>query len=140
MAKLITMQSAGRPFMQPSQHAEMRVLLAALFPAVFSGSRKPLKIGIDQDLHLALTGTKFSQLDQVQAFLARWTRLYPYVKAVAEGGPRYDLVGQPNGVVSAAARTRAQAAMLTFKETGPPAAVRQRCRPSGRGLSRAGRP
>jgi len=139
MAKLTTTQSAGRPFMLPSQHAEMRVLLAALFPAVFSGSRKPLKIGIDQDLHLALAGTQYGGLDQVQAFLARWTRLYPYVKAIAQGGARYDLTGQPEGTVSAAARSRAQAAMLSFKETGPPS-VRQRCRPAGRGLSRAGRP
>jgi len=82
--------------------------LADLFPAGFLYERwqphRPLKIGIDQDL--IATGVLTKQ--EVRAVLWVYTRHYQYFVAIARGGPRFDLNGQPCGEVTPAEQQQAR--------------------------------
>jgi sRNA-binding protein len=81
--------------------------LAELYPACFaaeaSGPHRPLKIGIYADLRKR--GLKAA----VVGVLGVYTRRPAYLKALAAGGPRYDLDGNPCGEVTADQMTDAQA-------------------------------
>jgi ProP effector len=75
--------------------------LAALFPTSFTRDRcdphRPLKIGIHRDIlaHGILTE------DEANAALAMYTRRPMYQRALAAGGVRVDLDGNPAGEVTA---------------------------------------
>lgn len=78
--------------------------LVAIFPECFNRpSPKPLKIGIGAELlplagtHPELEGVSRKQIRQALAF---YTGSNAYRKAVAAGGPRYGLNGQPDGEVT----------------------------------------
>jgi hypothetical protein len=78
--------------------------LVAIFPDCFNRpSPKPLKIGIGAELlplagnHPQLEGVSRKQIRQALAF---YTGSNAYRKAVAAGGPRYGLNGQPDGEVT----------------------------------------
>jgi len=78
--------------------------LCAAFPACFSRSApKPLKIGLGEEL-LALAGVHPALADLSRTQLRRALRVYTgspvYRKALARGGPRYGLDGQPTGEVT----------------------------------------
>jgi ProP effector len=81
--------------------------LAELYPACFaagaSGPHRPLKIGIYADLRER--GLKAAEA----GVLGVYTRRRAYLKAVAAGGPRYDLDGNPCGEVTADQMAAAQA-------------------------------
>jgi ProP effector len=81
--------------------------LAELYPACFaagaSGPHRPLKIGIYADLRER--GLKAAEAGA----LGVYTRRRAYLKAVAAGGPRYDLDGNPCGEVTADQMADAQA-------------------------------
>lgn len=78
--------------------------LCAAFPACFSRTApKPLKIGLVEELmalagvHPALTDLSCTQLRRA---LEVYTDAPAYRKALVNGGPRYDLDGQPVGEVT----------------------------------------
>jgi len=66
--------------------------LAALYPALFGATLKPLKRGIFQDL-LAAHGEQFDK-EALKAALALHTRSSRYLTAVAAGLQRHDLTDQ----------------------------------------------
>ena len=78
--------------------------LCEAFPAGFSRSApKPLKIGLGEEL-LALAGVHPALTDLSRTQIRRVLRVYTgspaYRKALARGGPRYGLDGQPTGEVT----------------------------------------
>jgi len=78
--------------------------LCQAFPACFSRSApQPLKIGLGEEL-LALVGDHPALADlsrtQIRRALKVYTGASAYRKALAKGGPRYDLDGQPTGEVT----------------------------------------
>ena len=79
--------------------------LARQFPAAFliDGPRKPLKIGIDDDLALRGIGR-----DAIQRGLGTYCSNYHYRIALQEGAIRIGLDGEPAGVVTADAAASAR--------------------------------
>lgn len=78
--------------------------LCTTFPACFSRmAPKPLKIGLGDQL-LALAGVHPALADLSRTQLRRALKVYTgrpaYRKALAKGGPRYGLDGQPAGEVT----------------------------------------
>ena len=78
--------------------------LCAAFPATFDRQApRPLKIGLGAEL-LALAGAHPALLDvsriKIRRALAVYTAFPAYRKALAHGGPRYGLDGQPAGEVT----------------------------------------
>ena len=78
--------------------------LCEAFPACFSRSApKPLKIGLGEEL-LALAGVHPALADLSRTQIRRALKVYigapAYRKALARGGPRYGLDGQPAGEVT----------------------------------------
>jgi ProP effector len=86
--------------------------LAALYPRAFflvGSDRRPLKIGVDRDLHAADTGLSRRQLRQT---LSRYVGSAGYLEAMREGAARIDLAGEPAGTVIAAEELHAVAKLL----------------------------
>lgn len=81
--------------------------LCRLFPNAFSTPKRPLKIGIHHDLlkELAPAGAR---INNILGLVADWVALPGYVEAIAQGGCRYDLSGEPCGLVSDEQKLRAQ--------------------------------
>jgi hypothetical protein len=78
--------------------------LCQAFPACFDRQApKPLKIGLGEAL-LALAGVHPALADRSRTQIRRALKVYTgapaYRKAVARGGPRYDLAGQAVGEVT----------------------------------------
>ena len=78
--------------------------LCQVFPACFSRTApKPLKIGLGEEL-MALAGVHPALADLSRTQLRRALQVYTgaaaYRKALVNGGPRYDLAGQPAGEVT----------------------------------------
>ena len=78
--------------------------LGQVFPACFSRTApKPLKIGLGEEL-MALAGVHPALADLSRTQLRRALQVYTgaaaYRKALVNGGPRYDLAGQPAGEVT----------------------------------------
>ena len=78
--------------------------LVEAFPECLSRlAPKPLKIGIREEV-IALAGVHPALMDvsriQLRRTMVFYTRRLPYRQAVAAGGPRYGLDGQPTGEVT----------------------------------------
>ena len=78
--------------------AETGARLAALFPALFAGQPKPLKLRIQADIQERAPG-EFSK-QALSAFLRRHTGATSYLIAVSKATHRFDLDGQPAGELS----------------------------------------
>lgn len=77
-------------------------LLVEMYPKTFStyeGRRRPLKIGIREDLNKALDGA-ITEVE-LQKALACYTSNRVYRARLRQGAVRYDLNGEPAGTVSA---------------------------------------
>jgi ProP effector len=72
--------------------------LAELFPALFGGAPKPLKLRIQVDIQERAPG-EFSK-QALSAFFRRLTGATSYLVAVSRGKQRFDLDGQPAGELS----------------------------------------
>lgn len=72
--------------------------LAELFPALFGGAPKPLKLRIQVDIQERAPG-EFSK-QALSAFFRRHTGATSYLVAVSKGQQRFDLDGQPAGELS----------------------------------------
>jgi ProP effector len=84
------------PAMSPQQSAER---LKALFPGLFAGALKPLKLRIQADIQERSAGVFSKQV--LSLFLKRHTGSTAYLIAVSKSPYRFDLDGQPAGEVSA---------------------------------------
>jgi len=85
-----------------AQAAQTIASLADRFPAafaVYAARRKPLKIGIFDDLLAATAGS--IPADDLEFPLQRYTRSNEYLAACHAGAIRLDLEGNPAGVVTA---------------------------------------
>ncbi len=87
--------------------------LCELFPAVFNRhTPKPLKLGVGREV-LALAGVDPALMEVARTDLRRalkvYTQAFRYRQALAAGGPRYDLNGQPAGEVTPEQQALAQA-------------------------------
>ena len=97
--------------------------LCEAFPECFNRlAPKPLKIGIRDEVialagvHPALMDVSRVQLRRTMAFYASWLA---YRKAVAAGGPRYGLDGQPVGEVTPDQQAFAKTALHRKKSAKP---------------------
>ncbi|MFG5411349.1 ProQ/FinO family protein [Piscinibacter sakaiensis] len=82
--------------------------LAERFPAVFTpGQARPLKLRIQADIQQRAPG-EFSRR-VLGVVLQRHTTSTAYLKALAKGGPRIDLDGQPAGELAEEHRLAAEA-------------------------------
>ncbi len=68
------------------------------WPALFSGAPKPLKLRIQVDIQERAPGVFTKQA--LSAFFRRHTGSTSYLQAVAKGGARFDLDGQPSGEIT----------------------------------------
>ena len=80
--------------------------LKALFPALFAGGAKPLKLRVQSDIQQRAPG-QFTKA-QLSAFLRRYTGGTGYLIALTRAKTRFDLDGQPAGEVSDEHRVAAQ--------------------------------
>lgn len=83
------------PPIPPLAPAECAQQLKALFPALFGGAVKPLKLRIQLDIQERAPG-KFSK-QTLSAFFRRHTGATSYLIAVTKAASRFDLDGQPAG-------------------------------------------
>lgn len=81
--------------------------LKALFPGLFAGPVKPIKLHVQADIQARAPGA-FKKAE-LGAFFRRWTASRAYLHALAQSSQRFDLDGQPAGEVSAEHRQVATA-------------------------------
>jgi sRNA-binding protein len=85
---------------KPARPQELIAALAGLFPATFSAepwqSHRPLQLGIDRDL----VGRGVLLLAECRAVFRLYCSRLMYQRALAAGGPRYGLDGEPAGEVT----------------------------------------
>lgn len=80
------------------RQADCAQQLRQLWPALFAGAPKPLKLRIQLDIQERAPGT-FTK-PALSAFFRRYTGSTSYLQAVAHGKQRFDLDGQPSGEIS----------------------------------------
>jgi ProP effector len=90
---------AAAPATAPMNPAECAQQLKQLFPALFAGAVKPLKLRIQVDIQERAPG-RFSK-QALSAFFRRHTGSTSYLIAVSKAPHRFDLDGQPAGEISA---------------------------------------
>jgi sRNA-binding protein len=94
-----TPEAPPAPAPAPTAPVDCAQLLKQLFPALFTGAVKPLKLRIQVDIQQRAPGRFTKQA--LSAFFRRHTGSTSYLMAVAKATHRYDLDGQPSGEVSA---------------------------------------
>ncbi|MBW8744047.1 MAG: ProQ/FinO family protein [Sphingomonas sp.] len=96
--------AAAAPVAAPAEASEggatrdVTAELKALFPALFSGRPKPVKLRIQSDIQERAPG-RFSKA-QLSAFLRRHTGGTGYLIALTQAKTRFDLDGNPAGEIS----------------------------------------
>ncbi len=88
--------------------------LKQLWPALFTGAPKPLKLRIQVDIQQRAPGVFTKQA--LSAFFRRYTGSTSYLLAVAKGQQRFDLDGQPSGELSAEHRQVARDELARRRE------------------------
>jgi len=88
--------------------------LKQLFPALFAGSPKPIKLKVQADIEERVPG-KFTR-QALTAFFRRHTATTAYLQAILRATHRFDLDGQPAGELSAEHKAAAQAALADRRE------------------------
>jgi ProP effector len=107
-------------------HAAALALLADRFPHVFAVDpklRKPLKVGIADDLAAKLDGVISRR--QLGFALAAHCNSISYLKSCTIGADRIDLAGNPVGTVTAREAEHARAALTAKTEKAATAATPQ---------------
>ncbi|MGQ3053834.1 MAG: ProQ/FINO family protein, partial [Roseateles sp.] len=82
----------------PAPAVDAAAELKALFPALFTGKPKPVKLRVQADIQERAPG-KFSKA-QLGAFLRRHTGSTGYLIALTQAKTRFDLDGNPAGEIS----------------------------------------
>lgn len=121
-------QAAGKSkkkMKKNAKHKHKQMLrLISIFPALLSEEEpKPFKIGILEDMAKYIADNELTfGIGQVKSALARYTSNYRYQKALAAGGDRYDLDGNPFGEVTpeqqAAAKEKTKAIKAVYNGKG----------------------
>ncbi|MDE2401002.1 MAG: ProQ/FinO family protein [Burkholderiales bacterium] len=91
------------PEMSPAACAQQ---LKQLFPALFGGVAKPLKLRIQADIQERAPGVFTKPV--LSAFLRRYTASHAYLVAITKAAQRFDLDGAPAGELSDEHRKVAQ--------------------------------
>ncbi|EFG9843941.1 proQ/FINO family protein [Shigella boydii] len=94
------------------------IRLTELWPELFSPEApKPLKVGIFDDLmqDIATRGMMFGK-GTLRATLASYAQSPRYYRALAAGGVRYDLKGQPCGEVTPQEQQDAETRLMALNE------------------------
>ena len=91
-------------------------LLKQHFPALFTGSPKPLKLRIQQDIQQRTPGV-FSK-GSLGAFFRRYTGSTGYLIALGKSSQRFDLDGQPAGELSEEHRGLAREELARRRQLG----------------------
>jgi sRNA-binding protein len=81
-----------------SNPAACALQLKQLFPALFTGAPKPVKLRIQIDIQDRAPGVFTKQM--LSAFFRRYTGSTSYLLAVVRGRERFDLDGQPSGEIT----------------------------------------
>jgi ProP effector len=89
---------AAAPTAPVTPAADATAELKALFPALFTGKPKPVKLRIQADIQERAPG-KFSKA-QLSAFLRRHTGGTSYLIALTQAKSRFDLDGNPAGEIT----------------------------------------
>jgi len=89
-------------------------LLKQLFPALFAGAPKPIKLRIQSDIEARAAG-RFTR-QALTAFLRRYTGTTAYLSALLRATQRFDLDGQPAGELSTEHRAAAEQALKERRE------------------------
>lgn len=89
----------------PMTPADCARKLAELFPALFAGAPKPLKLRVHADIQARAPGV-FTKA-ALAAFMRRHTGSHAYLQAVARGTQRFGLDGEPAGEIAAEHRQAA---------------------------------
>jgi sRNA-binding protein len=97
-------EAGSAPQLSP---ADTAALLKKLFPALFSGAPKPLKLRIQADIQERAPG-RFSK-QSLSGFFRRHTGSTSYLMALSRATQRFDLDGAPAGELSAEHRQLAAA-------------------------------
>lgn len=97
--------SAAEPAPEPLTPVACALQLRQLFPALFAGAAKPLKLRIQVDIQERAPGVFTKQA--LSAFFRRHTGSTSYLLAVSKATHRIDLDGQPSGEVNAEHRQAA---------------------------------
>jgi len=90
--------AASEPAAPAAPVADATTELKALFPALFTGKPKPVKLRIQADIQERAPG-KFSKA-QLSAFLRRHTGSTGYLIALTQAKTRFDLDGNPAGEIT----------------------------------------
>ena len=96
---------AAAPPLEPMTPAACAAQLKQLFPALFGGAAKPLKLRIQADIQERAPGLFSKQL--LSAVLRRHTGGHAYLVALTRATHRVDLDGEPAGELSAEHRQAA---------------------------------
>lgn len=89
---------AASPASEGMTPAACAAQLKQLFPALFAGTPKPVKLRIQADIQERAPGVFTKQV--LSAFLRRHTGSHAYLLALTRSKERYDLDGQPAGELS----------------------------------------
>ena len=89
---------ADAPAAASATAADVGAQLKELFPALFTGGAKPLKLRIQADIQERAPGRFTKQ--QLSAFFRRYTGGTGYLIALTKAKERFDLDGQPAGEVA----------------------------------------
>ena len=91
--------------------------LAEQWPQAFNLTNpRPLAVGIIDDITAVLSAAGAGGHGAVRYALKSYTGNIRYVRAVATGGPRYDLTGQPRGEVTPTERQHAAERLEAMKQ------------------------
>lgn len=91
-------EAAAAPAQPPESPAATAARLAELFPALFAGTPKPLKLRIQVDIQERAPGVFTKQA--LSTYFRRYTGGTSYLMAVSKGTQRFDLDGQAAGELS----------------------------------------
>lgn len=92
-------------------------LLITHWPAVFSlDAPRPLVVGVAELIAADMCARGITGGGRVRAAIAMYTRRTSYLKALAAGGPRYTLCGEPAGEVTAEQQQRARETLMGMKK------------------------
>ena len=97
--KLETLPEPAVPTAAPMSPAACAAQLKQLFPALFSGVAKPLKLRIQADIQARAPGLFTKPL--LSVVLRRYTGSHSYLVALTQATQRFDLDGAPAGELSA---------------------------------------
>ena len=86
------------PASSPTDAAPTALQLKKLFPGLFAGAPKPIKLRIQNDIQERAPGVFSKQ--ELSAFFRRYTGSTAYLIAVSRAKQRFDLDGEPAGELS----------------------------------------